>query len=121
MEDLELGKSYDAKELAEICGTNENDRYGHYAFVGERATVITQDEGNDVVKVVQIIKQTPICPACHTEIDTIYTSRSVHLKFKDGKWIEEQDDHYFTYLCSYCSEELSEEELAKLGVPEEIR
>ena len=45
MEDLELGKSYDAKELAEICGTNENDRYGHYAFVGERATVIAQDEG----------------------------------------------------------------------------
>jgi len=120
MENLELGKSYDAKELAEICGVNEDDRYGYYAFVGEKATVIAQDEGNDVVKVIQINKQTPICPACHTKIDTIYTSRIVHLKFKDGKWIEEQDDHYFINLCPYCYEELSGKELIELGVPEEI-
>jgi len=56
MEDLELGKSYDAKELAEICGVDEDNRYGYYAFVGKKATVIAQDEGNDVVKVVYIVK-----------------------------------------------------------------
>ena len=56
MKDLELGESYDAKELAEICGVDEDNRYGYYAFVGDKATVIAQDEGNDIVKVVEIIR-----------------------------------------------------------------
>lgn len=121
MEKLEPGKSYNAEELAEICGQEEGIRYGYHAFVGHKATVITQDEGNDVVKVVEIIRQTPICPACGKQIDTIFTSRSVHLKHVDDKWVEEQDDHYFTYCCGNCSFELSDEELEALGVPEVIR
>ena len=83
---VELGRSYDAEELAKICGQEEDIRYDYYAFVGDKATVIAQDEGNGVVKVIEIIRQTPICPACGEPIDTIYTSRSVHLKYKDGKW-----------------------------------
>ena len=63
----------------------------------------------------------PQCPYCHKEIDTIYTSRTVHLKYKDGKWVEEQVDHYFTAQCPECYEEFSPEDLDKLGVPEEIR
>ena len=63
----------------------------------------------------------PRCPACQAEIDTIYTSRTVHLKFKDGKWVEEQQDHYFVAGCPECYDEFSDEDLDKLGVPSEIR
>ena len=118
---IEVGKSYDAKELAELCGQEEDERYGHYAFVGERATVIAQDEGNGVVKVVQIIRQTPQCPMCHKEIGTIYTSRTVHLVHVDGQWREEQADHYFTSQCPECLEEFSPKDLDLMGVPNEIR
>ena len=118
---VELGRSYDAEELAKICGQEEDIRYDYYAFVGDKATVIAQDEGNGVVKVIEIIRQTPICPACGEPIDTIYTSRSVHLKYKDGKWVEEQDDHYFNYLCPECQDEFSTEELDQLGVPNELK
>ena len=118
---LEVGKSYDAEELSGECGQEEDLRYGYYAFVGAKATVIAQDEGNGVVKVVEIIRQTPVCPYCGEAIDTIHTSRTVNLKFKDGKWVEEQADHYYTYQCPACSEELNPEDLDKLGVPNEIR
>ena len=121
MQKVESGKSYDAEELAKLCGQEEDLRYGYHAFVGDNATVIAQDEGNDVVKVIEIIRQKPICPMCHKGIDTIYTSRTVHLKFKDGKWVEEQVDHYFTAQCPECIEEFSPEDLDKLGVPNEIR
>ncbi len=63
----------------------------------------------------------PISPCCQKEINTIYTSRTVHLKHKDGKWVEEQADRYCTYQCPECFEEFSDEELDKLGVPNEIR
>jgi len=63
----------------------------------------------------------PKCPHCQKEIDTIFTSRTVHLKFKDGKWVEEQHDHYCTSQCSLCYEEFGAEDLDKLGVPNEIR
>ena len=79
MEKLEPGKSYNAEELAEICGQEKGIRYGYHTFVGHKATVIAQDEGNDVVKVVEIIRQTPICAACGKQIDTIFTSRLSHL------------------------------------------
>jgi len=59
MQKVELGKSYDAEELAKLCGQPEDERYGHHAFVGDKATVIAQDEGNGVVKVVEIIRQKP--------------------------------------------------------------
>ena len=121
MKKLELGQSYDAEELAEICGQEEDIRYGYHAFVGDKATVIAQDEGNGVVKVTDIIRRIPFCPKCGQQINTIYTSRTVHLKHKDGKWVEEQVDHYCTYQCSVCSEELDAEDLDKLGVPNEIR
>jgi len=61
------------------------------------------------------------CPYCHKEIGTIFTSRSVHLNFVDGKWVEEQADHYCTYQCLECYEEFGAEDLDKLGVPNEIR
>ena len=118
---IEVGKSYEAEELAKLCGQEEDERYGHHAFVGERATVIAQDEGNGVVKVVQIIRQTPVCPSCGKDITTIYTSRTVILAYKDGKWGEEQADHYFTSGCPECSEEFSPEDLDLMGVPNEIR
>ncbi|GAJ10442.1 unnamed protein product, partial [marine sediment metagenome] len=121
MKELKVGESYQAEELAEICGQDESERYGHYAFVGERATVIALDEGNDVVKVVHIVRQTPQCPNCHKDIDTIYTSRTVHLTLVNDKWVEEQVDRYCTYGCPECGEEFSPQELDKLGVPEEIR
>ena len=63
----------------------------------------------------------PECPSCHKEIDTIYTSRTVHLKHKDGNWVEEQADHYFITSCPECTDEFSGEDLDKLGVPEDIR
>jgi len=63
----------------------------------------------------------PKCPYCQAEIGTIYTSRTVHLKFKDGKWVEEQADRYCTYQCSNCYEEFGPKDLDKLGVPNEIR
>ena len=63
----------------------------------------------------------PVCPSCQKEIDTIYTSRTVHLKFKDGKWVEEQQDHFYTAACPECYEEFSPEELDQLGVPEDMR
>jgi len=118
---LELGKSYDAEELAKVCGQEEDIRYGYHAFVGHKATVIAQDEGNGVVKVVEIIRQAPICPACGKQIDTIYTSRTVYLKFKDGKWGETQEDRYYTYGCPECGEEFCPTELDLLGVPSELR
>lgn len=118
---IEVGESYDAKELAELCGQDGDERYGHYAFVGEKATVIAQDEGNDVVKVVEIIRQIPQCPICGEKIDTIHTSRTIKLVRKDSKWVEEQADQYCIYQCPACSEELDPEDLGKLGVPNEIR
>lgn len=63
----------------------------------------------------------PLSPCCKKEIDTIYTSRSVQLKFKDGKWVEEQADRSCDYVCPECFEEFSPGELDKLGVPNEIR
>lgn len=63
----------------------------------------------------------PISPCCKKEIDTIYTSRTVHLKFRDGKWVEDQADRYCTYGCPECCEEFGVEDLDKLGVPNEIR
>jgi len=66
-------------------------------------------------------KTAPLCPNCHKPVERIYTSRTVHLVWKDGKWVEEQQDHYYTYCCGNCSEEFSAEELDQLGVPEEIR
>ena len=63
----------------------------------------------------------PNCPSCGEDIDTIFTSRTIHLKHKDGKWVEEQYDHYYTYSCSKCYEELDAEELTELGVSNEIR
>ena len=63
----------------------------------------------------------PKCPCCQKEIDTIFTSRTVHLKFKDGKWVEEQVDHYFNAQCPLCYEEFGDEDLDKLGVPIEVR
>ena len=118
---IEAGKSYEDQELAKLCGQEEDERYGHHAFVGERATVIAQDEGNGVVKVVQIISQTPVCPFCGKDIKIIYTSRTLHLEHTDGKWVERQDDKYFTSCCSECHEEFNDEELDALGVPSEIR
>ena len=118
---IEVGKSYEALELAELCGQEEEERYGHHAFVGERASVIAQDEGNGVVKVVQIVRQTPVCPSCGKDITTIHTSRIVILAYKDGKWVEEQADHYFVSSCPECQDEFSDEELDALGVPNEIR
>lgn len=118
---VEVGKNYDAEELAQICGVEEDARYGYHAFVGDKATVIAQDEGNDVVKVVEIIRETPTCPLCGKEIDTIYTSRTVHFAHVDGKWVEEQADRYCTYACPECYEELDAVDLDKLGVPNEIR
>ena len=55
-EHVELGKSYDAEELARLCGEPEDQRYCKYVFEGDKATVIAEDEGNGVVKVVQILK-----------------------------------------------------------------
>lgn len=121
MEKLEVGKSYNAEELAKICGVEEDLRYGYHAFVGDKATVIAQDEGNDVVKVTEILHQTPQCPMCHEAIDVIHTSRTVNIVRKDDKWVEEQADHYCIYQCPSCSEELNPEDLNELGVPEEIR
>jgi len=118
---IKVGESYSAEELAELCGQEEDERYGHHAFVGEKATVIAQDEGNGVVKVVQIISQTPVCPYCGKNITTIHTSRTVILTYKDGKWVEEMADHYFTTQCPECQEEFNDEELDALGVPNEIR
>ena len=92
-----------------------------HAFVGAKATVIAQDEGNGVVKVLAIIRQTPVCPYCGEAIDTIHTSRTVNLKHKDCKWVEEQADHYFVSSCPECYDEFSDEDLDKLGVPSEIR
>ena len=63
----------------------------------------------------------PLSPCCQKEIDTIYTSRTVQLKYKDGKWEEEQADRYCTYGCPECYEEFGAEDLDKLGVPNEIR
>jgi hypothetical protein len=63
----------------------------------------------------------PLCPACHKPVERIYTSRTVHIIWKDGRWVEEQQDHYNTYSCCNCYEEFSTEELDRLGVPEEIR
>lgn len=63
----------------------------------------------------------PISPCCQKEIDTIYTSRTVYLKFKGGKWVEEQADRYCTYGCPECGEEFSPEDLDKLGVPNDLR
>ena len=57
MRELKVGESYDATELGEICGVDESDRYGLHLFSGEKASVIARDEGNDVVKVVQILKE----------------------------------------------------------------
>jgi len=121
MEKLELGKSYDAEELAKICGREEDIRYETYVFEGDKAKVIAQDEGNGVVKVLEIIRQTPVCPACGKEINTIYTSRTVQLKYKEGAWGETQEDRYYTYGCPECGEEFSRKELDLLGVPNEIR
>jgi len=122
VEKVELGKSYDAEELAKLCGFDIGDvRYETYVFEGEKAKVIAQDEGNGVIKVLEIIRQTPICPACGEEIGTIYTSRTVHLNHVDGKWVEEQVDRYCTHACSKCLEEFSPTELDYLDVPEEIR
>ena len=118
---LEVGKSYGAEELSRECGQEEDLRYGYYAFMGAKATVIAQDEGNGVVKLLAIIRKTPVCPYCNQEIDTIFTSRTVNLKHKDGRWVEEQADHYYTYQCPACSEELLGEDLNDLGVPEELR
>ena len=118
---IEVGKSYEAEELAKLCGQEEDERYGHHAFVGERATVIAQDEGNGVVKVVQIISQTPVCPSCGKDITAIYTSRTVILAYREGKWQEEQTDRYFTSQCPECFEEFSPEDLDLMGVPNEIR
>ena len=118
---IEVGKSYEAEELAKLCGQEEDERYGHHAFVGERATVIALDEGNGVVKVVQIIRQTPVCPICGKDITTINTSRTVILAYKDGKWREEQADRYYTYGCPECGEEFSPGELDLMGVPNELR
>ncbi len=121
MEKLEPGKSYNAEELAKVCGQEEDIRYGYYAFVGHKATVIAQDEGNGVVKVLEIIRQTPVCPACGKEINTIHTSRTVPLKYKNGAWEETQEDSYYLYGCSECGEEFSSEELDLLGVPNKLR
>jgi len=118
---IEVGKSYEAEELAKLCGQEEDERYGHHAFVGERATVIAQDEGNGIVKVVQIISQQPVCSSCGKAIDRIFTSRTVHLVYNHGKWVESQEDKYGISQCSECYEEFSDEELDELGVPNEIR
>ena len=118
---IEVGKSYEAGELATLCGEKEGESYGHHAFVGESATVIAQDEGNGVVKVVQIINQTPVCPYCGKDTTLIYTSRTVHLEYKAGMWVERQADTYQTTQCSECYEEFNGEELDMLGVPNEIR
>lgn len=118
---IELGKSYDAEELARLCGQAEQEQYGHHAFVGKDATVIALDEGNGVVKVTEIIRQTPLCPACGGEIDRIFTSRTVHLVYNHGAWTESQEDKYGTAQCSLCYEEFGPEELDQLGVPNEIR
>lgn len=117
MEKIEQGKSYDAGELAGLCGQPEDVR----VFEGEKAKVITQDEGNGVVKVLEILRQTPRCPNCFEIIDTIYTSRTVQLKFKGGQWVEEQADRYFNSQCPSCQEEFNDEDLDNLGVPQEIR
>lgn len=122
MEKLELGKSYDAEELAKLCGFDiDSVRYETYVFDGDKAKVIAQDEGNGVVKVLEIIRQTPICPACGKEISTIYTSRTMHLKQVNDKWVEEQTDHYCTYGCPECGEEFGPKDLDLLDVPQEIR
>ncbi len=121
MEKPELGKSYDAGDLAKLCGEEEDIRYGYYAFVGDRATVIAQDEGNDIVKVTEIIRNRPECPKCEAPIDSIYTSRTVQLVYSSDKWSEEQADRYNNYGCPECGEELSVEDLDELGVPEEGR
>ena len=63
----------------------------------------------------------PVCPMCTKEIGRIFTSRTVQLVWKEGKWVEEQQDHYFISACPECYEEFSPDELDKLGVPEEIR
>lgn len=63
----------------------------------------------------------PVSPCCQKPIDTIYTSRSVQLKFKDGKWVEEQTDSYYVYACPECHDEFSDGDLDKLGVPNDIR
>ena len=74
-----------------------------------------------MVKVVQVIRQTPVCPYCGKEIKIIYTSRTVHLEHKDNAWVEIQEDKYSTSQCSECYEEFSDDELDILGVPNEIR
>ena len=63
----------------------------------------------------------PQCPHCHKDIDTIYTSRTVNLKYKDGTWVEAQADRYCTYGCCECSEEFGDADLDKLGVPNDVR
>lgn len=121
MQPVEVGKSYDASELAAICGQAEDLRYDYHAFVGDKATVIAQDEGNGVVKVIEIIRQASVCPYCGKEVHTIYTSRTVHLVHVNDEWKEEQVDRYCTYQCPECYEELSPDDLDKMGVPNEIR
>jgi len=56
-EEVKLGKSYDAGELAKLCGMPEDQRYCKYVFEGDKAAVIAEDEGNGVVKVVKILSE----------------------------------------------------------------
>ena len=66
-------------------------------------------------------KMAPLCPSCQKPVERIYTSRTVHIVWENGRWVEEQVDHYFTASCGNCYEEFSEEELDQLGVPNDIR
>jgi len=113
---IKVGESYEAEELAKLCGQEEDERYGHHAFVGERATVIAQDEGNGVVKVVQIISQTPErkgdgmmsgdglmkCNVCHQGIkpgEPCYQLRQGGIEEDNITFLPDEDAGYYHQLC----------------------
>ena len=51
MEKLELGKSYDAEELAKICGKKEDIRYDYHAFVGHSGDPLQHVRARDDVAI----------------------------------------------------------------------
>ncbi len=121
----EVGRCYSGDDLAELLGIEVDDRYGLVGFCNDKVAVVARDAGNDCYDVLEILhRQPPIphCPICGNPMtDGIGTSQSIILEWHEGKWVRTVLDHYETYQCLACSEELSIDELDKLGVPNEIR
>ncbi len=64
----------------------------------------------------------PRCPLCEAQMDAgIGTSQKNIIDWQDGRWVKDVEDMYDIYQCLNCYEELSVDDLDKLGVPNDVR